>query len=527
MLEEVIYKLVIISKSCAIQEMMTKFIDTNKIRLETSSAFSNVLFEEYDGFIFDGLTVLPQDKIKQLSAMTSTLIATKDEMKELLSIHSNCSDLLFWIDAKAEDLFEFQMNQFINQFKKNKEDEVYQMFLNTLIDSVPDLIWFKDLRGSHLKINDAFCKAVGKTKEQCENRGHYYIWDIEPDEYADGEYVCLETEQEVIERGETCLFDEKVLSKSGLRQFKTYKSPLYDKKHRMFGTVGIAKDVTDLQNIGQEMEIILESIPFATLVVDHLGNSVYSNIKFNEYFSLTTEELTKISYTSFCENILGISVEELENTTLTEVTLSQHNKTRVYRIQQQSITDIFGNHFGHFFIALDVTKESQLQNEIIENANTDFLTGLYNRRFLYERITNEIKVKPICVVYFDLDKFKNINDTYGHQEGDRALMLMAALLQEYFEEEVVTRVGGDEFVVTYFGGFDLEKVEKEVKYFINYIEEEFKKDDHFKLLSTCAGIATNDDLNAKTDILILHADRALYEAKSIGKSQCRVYKDTQ
>ncbi len=69
---------------------------------------------------------------------------------------------------------------------------------------------------------------MGKTKDQVEGRGHYYIWDITPDEYAQGEFVCLESEEETMRSSTTLLFDEQVKTKSGMRQFKTYKSPLID-----------------------------------------------------------------------------------------------------------------------------------------------------------------------------------------------------------------------------------------------------------------------------------------------------------
>ena len=95
------------------------------------------------------------------------------------------------------------------RYRKEREDAVLnQKYLDTLIDNLPDLIWFKDARGSHLKVNHSFCQAVNKTKSQIEGRGHYYVWDLDPDEYANGEYVCLESEEIVLNKKETCLFDE-------------------------------------------------------------------------------------------------------------------------------------------------------------------------------------------------------------------------------------------------------------------------------------------------------------------------------
>ena len=134
----------------------------------------------------------------------------------------------------------------LSLIRGQRKAERNALFLDAVIDTSPDLIWFKDLEGRHLKVNEAFCAAVGKTKQQVEGRGHYYIWDIPPEEYANGEYVCLETEEIVLAKRKRCLFDEKVKCRQGMRQFKTYKAPLMDQDGTMIGTVGVAQDVTRL-----------------------------------------------------------------------------------------------------------------------------------------------------------------------------------------------------------------------------------------------------------------------------------------
>lgn len=150
---------------------------------------------------------------------------------------------------------------------------------------------YKDTRGAHLKVNNAFCNAVGKTKKDIQGRGHYYIWDIEPEDYAVGEYICLESEEVVLQSRETCVFDEKVKSRLGMRQFKTYKSPLFDEDGELMGTVGIAHDVTDLGNMMVELKIILRSMPFAIMVYDHKGVVTDINRRFEEYFQIEPEEI--------------------------------------------------------------------------------------------------------------------------------------------------------------------------------------------------------------------------------------------
>ena len=160
-----------------------------------------------------------------------------------------------WAKPLDAEKIAFLFGKLVSRIQKNEDYCLMEQYLETLIDSLPDLIWFKDARGSHLRVNKSFCEAVGKTKEDVRGRGHYYIWDIEPDEYAKGEYVCLESEEIVLREKKNCLFDETVKIKDSMRKFKTYKSPLFDRNGDVLGTVGVARDVTDLQNLQIEMNI--------------------------------------------------------------------------------------------------------------------------------------------------------------------------------------------------------------------------------------------------------------------------------
>lgn len=150
-----------------------------------------------------------------------------------------------WTLPITEKLLDYRLKKLFAHIKAIKDAHLTNEYLEALINGIPPLIWFKDIRGAHLKVNNSFCVAVGKEKSDIVGRGHYYIWDLKPEEYAKGEYVCLETEQEVLDAKKTLLFEEKVKTKRGLRQFRTYKSPIWDDNHELIGTVGCAIDVTD------------------------------------------------------------------------------------------------------------------------------------------------------------------------------------------------------------------------------------------------------------------------------------------
>lgn len=165
------------------------------------------------------------------------LLADKDQAS-LLTVNdlSDISDL--WTLPLTDTEISFHFSKWFKTYKMSKDFWQCQNYLDATINSVPHLIWYKDKNGVHEKVNESFCKAVNKTMEQIEGRGHYYIWDIEPDEYAKGEFICMESEFEVMSKKETCIFDETVKIRDEMRQLKTYKSPLFDLNGQVMGTVG-------------------------------------------------------------------------------------------------------------------------------------------------------------------------------------------------------------------------------------------------------------------------------------------------
>ncbi|MCR5654624.1 MAG: PAS domain-containing protein [Lachnospiraceae bacterium] len=150
-----------------------------------------------------------------------------------------------WPSNESARIRKARFKKLIGVLRRQYDAWFYENALMTAIDSIPELVWYKDVKGEHLRVNEAFCKTVHKTKEQVQGRGHYYIWDITPEEYNAGEFVCMESEEEVMEAGETRIFEEPVLTQDGMRHFTTYKSPLFDEFGRIIGTVGVAHDVTD------------------------------------------------------------------------------------------------------------------------------------------------------------------------------------------------------------------------------------------------------------------------------------------
>ncbi|WP_041138354.1 sensor domain-containing diguanylate cyclase [Beduini massiliensis] len=427
-----------------------------------------------------------------------------------------------WESPFNEVLTAFYFERLLAFIKSQKDLWLTENYLESGINSIPDLVWYKDIRGAHLKVNDAFCQAVGKTKKEVEGRGHYYIWDLKKEEYEKGEYVCLETEEIVLRERKTCLFDEKVKSKHGLRQFKTYKSPIFGDDGEPIGTVGVAHDVTDLENMGTEMEIILRSMPFSILVVDSEGLIINANERFEDYFKVKRDEIINHNYQEWRTKTLVDSVLSEDGKTK-EVTICNDGKESLLEIREEPIYDIFYNLVGRIYIYRDVTAERALEEQILYNSNTDFLTGLYNRRYFYEYVNQYRNNQPVSLIYLDLDHFKGINDSFGHQTGDEVLIATAELLKICFPEAFLTRLGGDEFLIMILGKCDLRQLSQRVEDLLNEIDNKFLQAEKTNLPTASVGIAQTDDPHLSIDQLMRQSDLALYQAKESGRNQYQIY----
>ena len=340
----------------------------------------------------------------------SELILLADKEKTDLLANEDLSSVNdIWTIPMTEKEIKFRFLKWQEKYKVSKDYWQTSNYLDSLINSVPHMIWFKDRAGAHMKVNKFFCKIVNKTMDQIRGRGHYYIWDLTPDEYAKGEFICMESEYVVMDKRETCIFDEDVKIGDEMRKLKTYKSPLFDIDGSVMGTVGVA---------------------------------------------------------------------------------------------------------------MDVTQELLYKETIIKNANTDFLTGLYNRRYVYEYI-DKIEEKHITVFGIDLNSFKSINDIYGHAEGDHALVLTAEVLQKCMSEHLVARVGGDEFMVVVFGELTEQEIEETKKLIEEQLDSAYIKEENLKAISASVGAAHTDKGKDGFDALVGEADSIMYDEKEKKKKSRR------
>ena len=174
------------------------------------------------------------------------VLAGKEQVQVLEDCLLQISDL--WTLPLSRGEMSFRFLRWQQNCKTRKDYWEASQYLESTINSVPNLIWYKDKDGVHEKVNDSFCQAVSKTKTQVQGRRHAYIWDVEQDDPA-----CIESERIVMETRETRISGECIQTQEGSRLLTTYKSPLYDLDGSVMGTVGVAIDVTREQEYAQEL----------------------------------------------------------------------------------------------------------------------------------------------------------------------------------------------------------------------------------------------------------------------------------
>lgn len=173
----------------------------------------------------------------------------------------------------------------------------------------------------------------------------------------------------------------------------------------------------------------------------------------------------------------------------------------------------------------DITERKRSESLIWEQANFDALTGLPNRRLLRERLEQEIKKSrrdglQLAILFIDLDHFKEVNDTLGHDSGDQLLIEATRRIKECLREsDTVARMGGDEFTVILTELFDVSSIERILQKLLRTLASAFRLGDEQVFVSASIGVTMYPFDATAIEDLFKNADQALYVAKGAGRNR--------
>lgn len=324
---------------------------------------------------------------------------------------------------------------------------------------------------------------------------------------------------------------------------------------------GLALTATDMSEIKAAQEryeklvtftdSVIQNAPFSIIATDVDGLITEMNLAAEKLTGYSRKDLVgKVPMTilhdprelasrtgeDFVENIdevgfqilsSGAGAGELEER---EWTLIRRDGTRVpINLAMRAVQSDSGTPSGFVGIAIDITERRQMLQYVTHLATHDQLTGLYGRALLRDKTVEAVERArrygtKVAVFVVDLDQFKRINDSLGHSSGDQILIEAASRLKRSVRStDVVSRVGGDEFVVVMTDITSLADVELCAANLVAKLSPEIKIDDYLVNVTASVGVCVYPDFASDAKHLMKRADSAMYAAKERGRNQHQVF----
>jgi len=373
-----------------------------------------------------------------------------------------------------------------------------------------------------------------------------YIGKSLQDILDEGVYGGLQSEYEkVYFEKKIHVFSDEVILSNGIKRYgESVLTPILDKKGEVKFIVSVTRDVTKLQ---EEKQRLIESEQQIRSIVDHnldailgidLTGSIYTinpaaeklteytleKIKNKPIFDLIDE----VSFTTFKDQIRKCRLTHLSQSL--DSMLKMKNG-QVLNVHIKIIPIIINSAVqGMFIILRDMSEKTETAEKIRYMAFHDQLTGLYNRRALLEDMNIEINKatengQEIALLTIDLDRFKYINDTFGHIVGDQILIKVAERLLEFNNQDChVYRQGGDEFIIL-LSNTTRQKTSSFAQAILSRFASSFYLNSQEYYITPSIGISMYPNDGKDEDTLIKNADEALFRVKERGKAHYQFYRN--
>jgi len=409
--------------------------------------------------------------------------------------------------------------------------------LHAILDNMPFAAWLKDTDGRYLSVNHLHAQraglehpanVVGKTDAE--------IWPKElSDKYRAEDLSVMAT-------GGKWQGEEIRSSDGNQCWYQTVKVAVINDRGEIEGTAGYEQDITT-RKLNEASMLLAASIyqhsAEAIMVTDEHNQIVDVNPAFTR---ITGYELAEIRGQSPDLLQSGQHDDELYRQMWHAILTCGHWQGELWDRRKNgelyakwlNITLIRredGSVLRHVAQFSDITQKKKNDELIWQYVNFDTLTGLPNRRLFRDRLEQEIKKAhraecQLALLFIDLDHFKQINDTLGHDKGDLLLIEAARRITACVREaDTVARLGGDEFTVILPVFSDLLQIERIAQNIINQLSQTFTLGAESADISASIGITLYSESAPDADKLLRHADQAMYVAKAGGRNRFGYFAD--
>lgn len=478
------------------------------------------------------------------------------------------------LDVKLAGAGEDEVGQLIDTFNRMAESVRFNVErarenearFHAIADYTHDLEFWLSPEGKLLWVNPSVERMLGYTVDECMGKMNFPADIIHPEDRVAGDFQLRQALRGTSGQG----YSFRICRKDGGHFWALVNwQPIHDYSGVYQGIRASIHSIDDLKateaNLRQAISelrtaeslqgkyleeteqerarlvSLLSAMNLGILFVAADGRVIYHNPTFSRMWMIdegmgliglpVNEVLAKSASTlarpdHFSRHLLSV----LETHELSDNYEIQMTDGRVITELDYPVRDREGRFIGHLWIYEDVTRERQTAEQLVYLAERDPLTGLNNRHRFQQELARTMQDtdrhrSQCAVMFFDLDEFKAINDSYGHRTGDALLIRVAGEIGALVRRnEVLARLGGDEFAILLPGvqGKEAEALAERIVRAIAQIP--FRFEGQNLRLTTSLGIAYYPEHAADADDLVARADIAMYQAKGAGKNTWRVYR---
>ena len=426
-----------------------------------------------------------------------------------------------------------------------------QVWIRNLLDASDEPIYFKDLQSRFIRVSLGLAEQHGLTQEQMHSLTDF---DLFAEAHAAAAFA---DEQEIIRTGVPIVNKEEceTFADRPSRWVATSKFPLRDMEGAIIGTFGISRDITRRVLAEQEMVRLAERSAAANAELGRVEAQLRSVLNgSSDAIAHYAPDLRYRYINPAGERLRGLPLAELVGRTDRETALDPENLDsweaalrRVlitaepgehefsmivpggqrgwFHTTLSPETDLTGGVVGVLTSTRDVTVNKVAGLALAHQAMHDPVTGLANRYLLMDRLGQALvrlarMPGRVVLMFVDLDHFKAINDSHGHEVGDEVLIELARRLSVMSRrEDTVARLGGDEFVVLCENVQTTDNLHDIARRIVGALVQPFAVGAGLQVrLSASVGLAATADATARGADLLRDADRAMYRVKQRGRN---------
>ena len=430
----------------------------------------------------------------------------------------------------------FVVGAFIDLTEQRNADNALQQqvhFTRALLDAIPNPVYFKDRDGTYGVYNRAFDELFGGGQDWIGKTVHEMFPGNSAMEHE-------ARDKPLYERPASTTYEMLVPTSLGdTRQMLYNKVSFVDQRGEIAGLIGVITDVTRYKETERALEasearfrVLTESSLDLISVLDADGTLQYQSPALRhllgyEPADTVGKNVSELVHQDDIETVRAALRRIIESRQSIEpVEFRIRHRDGMWRTFESLGTNCLSNPHIHgvVFNSRDVTDRKVIQQRIQHLAYHDNLTGLPNRSLLQDRLAHSIaraerSNRKVAVLFIDLDNFKNINDTLGHDVGDELLRQVSRRLSECVRlEDTIARQGGDEFIVLLDSLEDGRGASVVAQKILNSLRAAFILSGTESHVSGSVGIALYPEDGRDAQTLMKNADTAMFHGKGLGKN---------